>query len=137
MELENLQQVVHQCSIVGIDIAAPEGTKLVAIVDGTVTRTAWGGAGGYTIIITSDEYTFSYCHSDQIFLVKEGEKVKKGQVIGKVGPKNVYGVPGNPYKDANGNPTNGATTGCHCHFTVKRNGQTINPLEILNEGGVI
>lgn len=115
----------------GIDIAAPQGTKLVAIVDGTVTKTAWGGAGGYTITIESGEYSFSYCHCDPNFIVKVGDEVKKGQVIGNVGPKNVYGVPGNPYKDSKGNPTNGATTGCHCHFTVKKNGETINPLDIL------
>ena len=31
---------------------------------------------------------------------------KKGEIIGKVGPKNVYGVTNNPYKDGKGNPTN-------------------------------
>lgn len=125
---------MHQHFILGIDIAAPEGTKIIAIANGKVTRTAWGGAGGYTITIESGEYTFSYCHSDPKFIVKEGEQVKEGQVIGKVGPKNVYGVAGNPYKDSDGNPTNGATTGCHCHFTVKKNGQTIDPLTILKGG---
>ena len=84
-----------------------------------------------TATIFSGEYSFSYCHSDPNFIVKVGDEVKKGQVIGKVGPKNVYGVPGNPYKDSQGNPTNGATTGCHCHFTVKKNGETIDPLTIL------
>lgn len=118
----------------GIDIGAPEGTKIIAIVDGKVTKTAWGGAGGYTITIESGEYSFSYCHSDPNFIVKVGDDVKKGQVIGKVGPKNVYNVPNNPYKDSNGKPTNGATTGCHCHFTVRKNGQTINPLTILKGG---
>ena len=100
-------------------------------MDGKVTRTSWGGAGGYTITIESGEYSFSYCHSAPNFIVKVGDEVRKGQVIGKVGPKNVYGVPGNPYKDSQGNPTNGATTGCHCHFTVKKNGKTIDPLSIL------
>lgn len=118
----------------GIDIGAPEGTKIIAIADGKVTKTAWGGAGGYTITIESGEYSFSYCHSDPNFIVKVGDDVKKGQVIGKVGPKNVYNVPNNPYKDSNGKPTNGATTGCHCHFTVRKNGQTINPLTILKGG---
>lgn len=42
---------------------------------------------------------------------------------------------GNTYRDSSGNPTNGATTGCHCHFTVRKNGETINPLEILKKGG--
>lgn len=78
--------------MVGIDIAAPEGTKLIAITDGVVTKTAWGGAGGYTITIDSGEYSFSYCHSDPNFIVQVGDEVVKGQVIGKVGPKNVYGV---------------------------------------------
>lgn len=114
----------------GIDIGAPEGTKIIAIADGKVIKTAWGGAGGYTITIESGEYSFSYCHSDPNFIIKVGDDVKKGQVIGKVGPKNVYNVPNNPYKDSNGKPTNGATTGCHCHFTVRKNGQTINPLTI-------
>ena len=90
----------------GIDIAAPEGTKIIAIADGEVTRTSWGGAGGFTITITSGDYSFSYCHSDPNFIVKVGDKVERGQVIGKVGPKNVYNVPGNPYKDSKGNPTN-------------------------------
>ncbi len=118
----------------GIDIGAPEGTKIIAIADGKVIKTAWGGAGGYTITIESGEYSFSYCHSDPNFIIKVGDDVKKGQVIGKVGPKNVYNVPNNPYKDSNGKPTNGATTGCHCHFTVRKNGQTINPLTILKGG---
>lgn len=118
----------------GIDIGAPEGTKIIAIADGKVIKTAWGGAGGYTITIESGEYSFSYCHSDPNFIIKVGDDVKKGQVIGKVGPKNVYNVPNNPYKDSNGKSTNGATTGCHCHFTVRKNGQTINPLTILKGG---
>ncbi len=30
----------------------------------------------------------------------------------------------------------GATTGCHCHFKVTKNGQTIDPLTILGKGGI-
>lgn len=126
-----LQHFIH-----GIDIVASEGTKLVAITDGKVTKTGWNGAGGFTIFITSGEYVFSYSHSDPEFIVKEDDEVKKGQVIGKVGPKNVYGIEENPYVDENGKPTNGATTGCHCHFSVKKNGEYINPLDILSKGGL-
>ena len=90
----------------GIDIAAPEGTKIIAVVEGKITNASWAGAGGYTITMISGEYTFTYCHCSPEFLVHPGENVEKGQVIGKVGPKNVYGVSGNPYKDSNGNPTN-------------------------------
>jgi murein DD-endopeptidase MepM/ murein hydrolase activator NlpD len=43
----------------------------------------------------------------------------------------VYGVANNPYKDANGNPTNGATTGCHLHLGVRINNEYINPLSLF------
>ena len=62
-----------------------------------------------------------------------GEKVKKGQIIGKVGPKNVYGVPGNKYFDSKGNPTNGATTGPHLHFGMRINNEYVNPLNYLKK----
>ncbi len=92
-----------------------------------------GGSGGYTITIESTDglFRFSYCHSSPEFIVSVGQTVKKGEIIGKVGPKNVYGITNNPYKDKNGNPTNGALTGCHCHFSVKKAGEVIDPLEIV------
>lgn len=104
-------------------------------MDGEVTALGWGGAGGYTITIQSldGKYKFSYCHSSPEFIVAVGQQVKKGEIIGKVGPKNVYGVTNNPYKDKNGNPTNGATTGCHCHFTIRKDGELIDPLEIVKK----
>lgn len=119
----------------GIDIPAPEGTKLISIMDGEIVSTGWGGASGYAITIKSNDnqYRFSYYHCSPEFIVSIGETVKKGQVIGKVGPKNVYGITNNPYKDNNGNPTNGATTGCHCHFAVRKNGELIDPLEIIKK----
>lgn len=48
-----------------------------------------------------------------------------------VGPKNVYGVPGNQYKDAEGNPTNGATTGPHLHIGIRIDGKYQNPLNFF------
>lgn len=119
----------------GIDIPAPEGTEIIAIMDGTVKSTKWGGAGGFTITIESLDgiYQFSYCHSDPNFIVEVGQKVEKGEVIGKVGPKYVYGVEGNKYVDSTGKPTNGATTGCHCHFTLRKNGELVDPQEYLKD----
>lgn len=40
---------------------------------------------------------------------------------------------GNTYKDKDGNPTNGATTGCHLHLGVRIDGKYINPLELFNK----
>lgn len=90
----------------GIDIGAPQGSKFVAVTDAQVTFLGFLGGGGYTITISTGNMKISYCHCSPNYIVKEGDLVKKGQVIGEVGPKNVYGVPGNQYKDANGNPTN-------------------------------
>lgn len=40
---------------------------------------------------------------------------------------------GNNYKDKNGNPTNGATTGCHLHLGIRIDEEYINPLDLFNE----
>ena len=100
----------------GTDIPAPEGTKLIAIHDGEITFRSFLGAGGYTITLSFNNYKISYCHVSPNFIVSVGDIVKQGQVIGYVGPKYVYGVAGNNYTDSFGNPTNGATTGCHLHL---------------------
>ena len=115
----------------GIDIPAPEGTKLYAIDDAIIIFASWGAGGGYTVTgecINYPEIKFSYCHVSPIFLVKKDDTVKKGQLIANVGPKNVYGINDNPYKDSNGLPTNGATTGCHLHLAIKVNNKNVNPL---------
>ena len=52
-------------------------------------------------------------------------------VTGFVGPKYVYGVPGNRYFDSSGKPTNGATTGCHLHLGFRINGEYKNPLDFF------
>lgn len=90
----------------GCDIPAPQDTKLIAIHDGEITFANFLGAGGYTITLSFDNYKVTYCHVDSNFMVSVGDFVKQGQVIALVGPRNVYGVAGNPYKDENGNPTN-------------------------------
>ena len=112
----------------GVDIGAPQGAKLIAVADGEITFTSFLGGGGYTITITIGNMKVSYCHCSPNYIVKVGDLVKQGQVIGEVGPKNVYGVPGNQYKDSNGNPTNGATTGPHLHLGIRVNNNYVNPL---------
>jgi hypothetical protein len=85
----------------GVDIGAPEGSKFIAICDGTITFADFLGGGGYTITLTNDNMKVTYCHVSPNFIVKVGDTVLKGQVIGNVGPKNVYDVKGNQYKDEN------------------------------------
>ena len=115
----------------GIDIPAPQGTKFIAVHDGEITFTQFLGAGGYTITLSFDNFRVTYCHCDPNYIVKVGDTVKQGQVIGFVGPKNVYGVKGNIYFDENGRPTNGATTGPHLHLGIRIDGKYINPLDFF------
>ena len=115
----------------GTDIGAPEGTSLYAICDGEITFADFLGGGGYTITLSKDNMKITYCHVSPNFIVSVGDIIKKGQHIADVGPKNVYGVPNNPYKDKNGNPTNGATTGCHLHLGVRIDGKYINPMSLF------
>lgn len=61
-----------------------------------------------------------YCHVSPNYIVHTGDIVSQGTIISNVGPKNIYGIPNNKYVDSNGNPTNGATTGCHLHLTIKK-----------------
>lgn len=113
----------------GIDIAAPTGSKIVAIFSGKVTYTGFKGAGGFTITIQNSNFTVSYCHVSPQFVVSVGNSVLQGDFIGNVGPLNVYGIINNPYRDKDGRPTNGATTGPHLHLTIKKDGIAVNPLD--------
>lgn len=94
----------------GIDIPAPHGSNIVAVFDGYIQYTGFKGADGFTIIIKSNNLIAVYGHVSPDFIVCSGQMVKKGQIIGKVGPKIVYNVPNNPYHDGKGHQTNGATT---------------------------
>lgn len=115
----------------GIDLPAPEGTNLYAIANGNVIFASWGAGGGYTItyeLVEYPEIKVSYCHVSPIMYVAYGDVITKGQNVGTVGPTNVYGIENNPYTDEDGNPTNGASTGCHLHFTIKVDNNAVNPL---------
>lgn len=116
----------------GIDIPAPAGSHIVSVQSGIVTFASWGAAGGYTIVIKNDNLSISYLHVSPEYIVRVNDVVTKGQVISKVGPKNVYGINNNPYKDSDGNPTNGATTGSHLHLTIKKDGVATDPLIFFN-----
>ena len=89
------------------------------------------GANGFTIKIENNDFLISYSHVSPNFIVDVGDYVIKGQIIGNVGPKYVSNVPNNPYKDSTGKSTNGATTGSHLHFCIKKNNKYVNPLDYL------
>lgn len=118
----------------GIDIPAPEGTCLFAVCSGEITFTGFLGGGGYTITLEPENQNikFTYCHVSPNYLVSVGDILEKGDLIGHVGPKYVYGVLGNQYSDENGIPTNGATTGCHLHFGYRIDGKYNNPLDLFS-----
>ena len=84
------------------------------------------------MIIENGNFKAQYSHLSPNFYYKKGDFVNQGEIIGTVGPKNVYGVPNNNYKDSAGSPTNGATTGPHLHFTIKKDGQAVNPLNYIS-----
>ena len=61
----------------GIDIPAPEGTKIYSICDGIVTFASWGAGGGYTIVVENNGIKVSYCHVSPNFLYIEIKKLRK------------------------------------------------------------
>ena len=97
----------------GTDIAAPEGTPILAAADGPVTIAnaidSWGGGYGYHIKVKhNDTYDTLYAHCSSI-CVTVGQEVKQGEVIGYVG-------------------TTGNSTGNHLHFEVWQNGERTDAL---------
>ena len=98
----------------GIDIGAPTGANILAANSGTVLITAFTtGYGNKIVIDHGGGYVTLYAHCSKI-LVKEGQAVKQGDVIGLVG-------------------STGWSTGPHLHFEIMFEGERINPLEKVNQ----
>nr|HPJ22606.1 M23 family metallopeptidase [Clostridia bacterium] len=98
----------------GIDIGAPTGANILASNSGTVLITAFTtGYGNKIVIDHGGGYVTLYAHCSKI-LVKEGQAVKQGDVIGLVG-------------------STGWSTGPHLHFEIMFEGERINPLEKVNQ----
>lgn len=109
----------------GTDIGVPQGTNIIAICSGKVAFTGFKGANGYTVTITNGNLDISYSHVSPLFLVYVGQYVSQGEIIAKVGPKNVYNVSNNPYRDSSGNPTNRIYNRSSLTFKHKR--KTVMP----------
>lgn len=96
----------------GIDVAAPVGTPVRAVRDGTVASAGWKGGYGNTIDIAHDGGQRTRSAHQSELLVDTGEEVERGQVIGRVG-------------------TTGSSTGPHLHFEVRMGGSELDPLDVL------
>jgi len=99
----------------GIDIDAPMGAFIHAAASGTVLSARWHtGGSGYTVILDhGGGISTFYLHiMKRGILVKEGQTVKAGDVIAKVG-------------------STGLSTGAHLHFEVRKNGDRQDPLKYV------
>ena len=97
----------------GIDIAASTGTPIKASGGGQVVFSGWKNGYGKTIIIDHGSGLATlYAHCSQL-LAPNGDYVKEGQVIAKVG-------------------STGFSTGPHCHFEIRKNGDPKDPMDYLN-----
>ncbi len=96
----------------GIDIVARSGTPVVATACGVVIFAGRFGGYGKTVIIRHrNGFTTLYAHLRDI-LVKRGQRVKRGQVIGTVG-------------------SSGLSTGPHLHYEVRYRGRALNPKDYI------
>ena len=104
----------------GTDFAAPTGTPIMASGSGTVTRARWCGGGGNCVKIRHNStYETIYAHMSKFAKgIKEGRKVKQGQIIGYVG-------------------STGLSTGPHLHYEVVVNGKKVNSQKLKLPSGKI
>ena len=98
----------------GVDLQSRKGDKIVAAKGGVVTVASYqrGGAGYYVTINHGDGFSSSYMHMTH-YVVKKGDYVKAGQLIGYVG-------------------STGVSTGPHLHFSIYYNGNSVNPARYVN-----
>ena len=106
-----IQGIVKQHT--GLDIAgAPTGTPIVAALDGVVTHAGWlGGYGNCVMISHGNGVVTLYGHGNKV-VTEVGKQVKQGETIMELG-------------------STGNSTGPHCHFEVRINGNYTNPLNYL------
>ncbi|WP_321514850.1 M23 family metallopeptidase [Marinifilum fragile] len=92
----------------GVDMACPKGTDIHVPADGVIVKSGWnGGYGNYIKVKHGNGYETIYGHLSKVS-VKKGQKVNKGDVIGKVG-------------------STGRSTGPHLHYEIIKNKKRVNP----------
>jgi murein DD-endopeptidase MepM/ murein hydrolase activator NlpD len=102
----------------GIDVSAPMGSPIEAPAAGVVTDAGWETGYGNTIIIDHGfGIVTKFAHASKL-LVKNGQRVSRGQRIALVG-------------------NSGLATGPHLHYEVHVNGRPVNPLKYVLPEGVV
>lgn len=102
----------------GIDVFAPKGTPVVAVMNGRVSRVGTNRLGGKTVSVTGGGYSYYYAHLDSQ-LVHVGRSVREGDTLGLVG-----------------NTGNAITTAPHLHFGIYSMGRgSVDPLFFFRNAG--
>ena len=102
----------------GVDISAPIGTEVRTTAEGVVVQAEMvaGGYGRLMIVDHGGGFQTYYAHLSKI-LVRAGQEVRRGEVIGQVG-------------------TSGRTTAPHLHYEVRVGGTPMNPYRYLANSSV-
>ena len=96
----------------GVDISASPGSPIQATADGMVSHSSWTQYSGYLVAIEHGcGFSTIYAHNKKN-VVKVGQRVKRGQIIGYVG-------------------SSGKSTGPHVHYEVWEKGKSVNPQKFL------
>jgi len=97
----------------GVDLGGPKGTPIKATRSGTVTLAKYSSSAGYYVKIDhGDGFTSIYMHMTH-YIVKKGDKVEAGEVIGYMG-------------------STGTSTGSHLHFGITYKGSYVNPAKYID-----
>jgi murein DD-endopeptidase MepM/ murein hydrolase activator NlpD len=104
----------------GTDFSAPTGTPIMASGSGKIVKSRWCGGGGKCVKIKHNStYSTVYAHMSKFGRgIKEGIRVKQGQIIGYVG-------------------STGMSTGPHLHYEVIVNGKKVNSKKLKLPSGKI
>lgn len=94
----------------GLDLRA-KNEPTYAMMDGIVEKVGYDNRSGYYVILKHGNYRVSYCHLSSI-MVRKGEYVYLGIIVGVTG-------------------NTGRSTGEHLHLTCKKDGKSINPMNLI------
>jgi murein DD-endopeptidase MepM/ murein hydrolase activator NlpD len=102
----------------GVDYAAPAGTPVWAVADGTIVSAGWAGGFGKQVVLRhTNGYRTYYGHLSRYGPgIKKGQRVKQKQIIGYVG-------------------TTGLSTGAHLDFRLSKDDRFRNPLKEVSPPG--